>query len=112
MSRTASRSGPSAGTPSDTDRTPSQSGWNVGIALLPEARGHGHGTDAQVLLAAYLFENTDVNRIEAQTDVANIAEQRSLEKAGFVREGTARGAQFRSGAYHDLVTYSILRNET
>ncbi len=85
------------------------SAWNVGIALLPEARGHGHGTDAQALLAAYLFENTDVNRIEAQTDVDNIAEQRSLEKAGFVREGTARGAQFRAGAYHDLVTYSILR---
>ena len=86
--------------------------WNIGIALLPEARGQGHGTDAQALLAAYLFENTDVNRIEAQTDVDNIAEQRSLEKAGFVREGTARGAQFRSGAYHDLVTYSILRAET
>ena len=88
------------------------SAWNVGIALLPEARGHGHGTDAQILLAAYLFENTDVNRIEAQTDVDNIGEQRSLEKAGFVREGTARGAQFRAGAYHDLVTYSILRGET
>ena len=86
--------------------------WNVGIALLPEARGQGHGTEAQVLLAAYLFETTDVNRIEAQTDVDNIAEQRSLEKAGFVREGTARGAQFRAGAYHDLVTYSILRGET
>ncbi len=91
---------------------PESSGWNVGIALLPEARGQGHGTDAQALLAAYLFENTDVNRIEAQTDADNIAEQRSLEKAGFVREGTARGAQFRAGAYHDLVTYSILRGET
>ena len=91
---------------------PQSSAWNVGIALLPEARGQGHGTDAQALLAAYLFQNTDVNRIEAQTDVDNIAEQRSLEKAGFVREGTARGAQFRSGAYHDLVTYSILRAET
>ena len=91
---------------------PESSGWNVGIALLPEARGQGHGTDAQALLAAYLFETTDVNRIEAQTDIDNIAEQRSLEKAGFVREGTARGAQYRAGAYHDLVTYSILRGET
>jgi RimJ/RimL family protein N-acetyltransferase len=85
--------------------------WNIGISLLPEARGQGHGTDAQALLVAYLFENTDRNRIEAQTDVENVAEQRSLEKAGFVREGTARGAQFRAGSYHDLVTYSILRNE-
>ena len=52
-----------------------------------------------------------MNRVEAQTDVDNIAEQRSLEKAGFVREGTARGSQFRAGAYHDLVTYSILRDD-
>ena len=90
---------------------PESAAWNVGIALIPEARGQGHGTDAQVLLAAYLFENTGVNRIEAETDVDNIAEQRSLEKAGFVREGTLRGAQFRAGAFHDLVTYSILRDE-
>jgi RimJ/RimL family protein N-acetyltransferase len=52
-----------------------------------------------------------VNRIEAQTDVDNVAEQRALEKAGFHREGVARGAQFRAGAYHDLVTYSRLRND-
>lgn len=85
--------------------------WNVGIALVPDARGHGHGTEAQALLAAYVFENTDANRVEAQPDIDNIAEQRSLEKAGFVREGTARGAQFRAGPYHDLVSYSILRDD-
>jgi RimJ/RimL family protein N-acetyltransferase len=85
--------------------------WNIGIGLIPGARGQGYGTEAQALFAVYLFETTDVNRVEAQTDVDNIAEQRSLEKAGFVREGTARGAQFRAGAYHDLVTYSILRDE-
>ena len=83
-----------------------------GSRCCPRRAARATGREAQALLAAYLFENTDVNRIEAQTDVDNIAEQRSLEKAGFVREGTARGAQFRAGAYHDLVTYSILRDET
>jgi RimJ/RimL family protein N-acetyltransferase len=86
--------------------------WNIGIGLIPEARGQGFGTEAQALFAVYLFETTDVNRIEAQTDVDNHAEQRSLEKAGFVREGTIRGSQYRAGAYHDLVTYSKLRDET
>jgi RimJ/RimL family protein N-acetyltransferase len=85
--------------------------WNIGIALLPDARGKGYGAEAQALFAAYLFETTEVNRVEAQTDVDNVAEQRSLEKAGFVREGTIRGSQFRAGAYHDLVAYSILRDE-
>ncbi|MFL5708741.1 MAG: GNAT family N-acetyltransferase, partial [Chloroflexota bacterium] len=85
--------------------------WNVGIELAPDARGHGYGVEAQRLLARYLFDNTPVNRVEAQTDIENVAEQRALEKAGFIREGVARGSQFRAGAYHDLVCYSILRSE-
>jgi RimJ/RimL family protein N-acetyltransferase len=85
--------------------------WNIGISLIPEARGFGHGVEAQRLLAAHLFATTDVNRVEASTDVDNIAEQRALEKAGFVREGVQRGAQFRAGAYHDLIVYSRLRDD-
>ena len=85
--------------------------WNIGISLIPEARGHGYGGEAQRQLADYLFATTSVNRVEAQTDVDNLAEQRALEKAGFIREGIARGAQFRAGAYHDLVTYSRVRSD-
>lgn len=85
--------------------------WNVGIALVPEARGHGYGTEAQRLLADYLFANTGVNRVEASTDADNLAEQRSLEKAGFTREGVMRGSQFRAGAFHDLVVYARLRDD-
>ena len=55
---------------------------------------------------------TDVNRVEAATDVADLAEQRALEKAGFIREGILRGAQFRAGSWHDLVYFSLLRKET
>ena len=85
--------------------------WNIGISLIPEARGFGYGVEAQRMIAAHLFATTDVNRVEASTDVDNIAEQRALEKAGFVREGVQRGAQFRAGAYHDLVSYAILRDD-
>lgn len=85
--------------------------WNIGIAIIPEARGRGYGAEAQAQLAAYLFATTTVNRVEAQTDVENVAERRSLEKAGFQREGIARGAQFRAGGFHDLVTYSRLRGD-
>lgn len=88
---------------------PKSRAWNVGISLIPEARGQGYGAIAQRLLADYLFETTDVNRVEASTDVDNFAEQRALEKAGFVREGIQRGAQFRAGAHHDLITYARLR---
>ena len=83
--------------------------WNIGINLVPDARGRGYGGEAQRLLADWLFATTPANRVEAMTDVENAPEQRALEKFGFVREGVLRGSQFRAGAWHDLVVYSLLR---
>jgi RimJ/RimL family protein N-acetyltransferase len=90
---------------------PESAAWNFGIELRPHARGQGYGSEAQRLLAAYLFETTEAHRVEASTDLGNIAEQRALEKAGYRREGVARGAQFRGGRYRDLVTYARLRDD-
>ena len=90
---------------------PDSDAWQLGIDLAAEARGQGYGTEAQRLLADWLFSTTPVNRVEAATDIANVAEQRSLEKAGYVREGVLRGSQFRAGAYHDLAYYSRLRSD-
>jgi RimJ/RimL family protein N-acetyltransferase len=84
---------------------------NIGIAIAPGQRGQGYGTEAQRLLADYLFATTRAERVEASTDVENLAEQRALEKAGFTREGVLRRAQFREGAFHDLVVFSRLRGE-
>ena len=84
---------------------------NVGITLFREHRGHGSGTAAQAELADYLFQTSRVERLEAATDVENIAEQRSLEKAGFHREGVLRHAQFRAGAWRDVVLFSRLRHD-
>ena len=85
--------------------------WNLGISLVPEARGHGYGVEAQRQAADYLFATTDANRVEASTDVENLPEQRALDKAGFMREGINRGAQWRAGAHHDLVIYARLRDD-
>ena len=85
--------------------------WNMGIALLPEARGHGYGTQAHRLLARYLFAHTTVHRVEALTEAANAAEQRALAKAGFTREGVLRGVFWRAGGWHDGVLYSLLRTD-
>jgi RimJ/RimL family protein N-acetyltransferase len=85
--------------------------WNIGIGLLRAERGKGYGGQAQRRLAEYLFANTKVNRIEASTEVINIAEQRALERAGFTREGVLRGACFRAGTWRDMAVYSVLRAE-
>ena len=52
-----------------------------------------------------------MHRVQASTDLENVAEQRALERAGFVREGLLRGAQWRLGAFHDLVGHSRLRTD-
>lgn len=59
----------------------------------------------------YLFAHTQFNRVEATTEITNLAEQRALEKAGFTREGIMRGTTFRQGRWHDQVLYSVLRDE-
>jgi len=90
---------------------PESSCFNIGIELLPDARGHGYGTEAQRLLADWLFAASDINRVEASTDIDNLPEQRSLTKAGYTREGVTRGCQWRAGAYHDMVTFARVRSD-
>ena len=85
--------------------------YNIGISIHADHRGKGYGAEAQRLLAEYLFATYAVMRVEAMTDITNVAEQRSLEKAGFTREGVLRKAQWRGGDWHDLVVYSRLRGE-
>jgi RimJ/RimL family protein N-acetyltransferase len=83
----------------------------IGIWLVPSARGRGIGRLAQRQLAELFFRHTATNRVEAHTDVENIAEQRALEAAGFEREGVTRGAQWRDGAYHDGYLYATIRHD-
>ena len=49
--------------------------------------------------------------VQAWTDVVDLAEQRALEKARFVREGVLRSAVWRGGQGKDSVIYSMLRAE-
>ncbi len=59
--------------------------FQIGILLFPEHRNEGLGTAAQRLVTDYLFFTTLANRVEATTEIDNVAEQRALERAGFVR---------------------------
>ena len=92
---------------------PARASWcpMIGIWLRQDARGRGIGSAAQRELVELFFAHTTVNRVEAHTDVENIAEQRALETAGFQREGLIRGAQWRHGTYRDGYLYSVLRND-
>lgn len=85
--------------------------WNIGVTVSLAHRGHHFGAAAQRAIADELLAMSDANRVMAETDIGNIAEQRSLERAGFTRDGVAREAQWRNGVWHDCVIYSRVRSD-
>lgn len=92
-------------------RPSTSSCWTVAIGLLSTYRGAGIGTEAQRQLVDYLFAHTRCRRIQAFTDVENLAEQGALKSAGFVSEGILRSAQWRAGAFHDMALFSVIRGQ-
>lgn len=86
--------------------------FNIGIEVEPAERGKSFGSEAQRLFADYLLFTFPIGRVEASTDIENIAEQRALERAGFQREGVARSASWRGGRWHDMVVYSRVHGDT
>ncbi len=84
--------------------------WTIAIGILEDYRGRGIGSAAQSMLVDYLFAHTTMHRIQAYTDAENLAERGALARAGFEEEGILRSAQWRAGAWHDVVLFSRLRD--
>jgi ribosomal-protein-alanine N-acetyltransferase len=83
----------------------------VGVGLLPEYRGRGLGAEAHRVLVDHLFRYTLAHRLEARVEAGNAAEERTLEKVGFGREGELREVCWRDGAWRDAVIYGLLRTD-
>ncbi|MBO0870237.1 MAG: GNAT family N-acetyltransferase, partial [Micromonosporaceae bacterium] len=81
----------------------------IGYGLLPQWRGKGYATRAVRLVADWAFRHTGIARLVAGTSPENVASQRVLERAGFLREGYLRarlpGAD---GARTDDLLYALL----
>jgi len=83
----------------------------IGFALVPSERGKGYCTEVVKIMVDYLFLSKDIVRIQAHTDLMNVASQKVLEKVGFKKEGTLRKFSFIRGEWRDGLLYSILREE-
>jgi RimJ/RimL family protein N-acetyltransferase len=62
----------------------------VGYSLMPEWRGRGFATRSVRLLVDWALRDVGIARVIAGTHPDNVASQRVLERAGFVREGYQR----------------------
>jgi RimJ/RimL family protein N-acetyltransferase len=83
----------------------------VGYSLVPSERGKGYCTEALEIMMDFLFLSKEMIRIQAHTDLRNVASQKVLEKVGLKKEGTVRKCFFTRGEWRDAYLYGILREE-
>jgi RimJ/RimL family protein N-acetyltransferase len=83
----------------------------VGIALLPDARGKGYGTDALRLIIDFGFCRRNLRRLYLSVLASNAAAIASYRKAGFVEEGRRREHCWVHGHYEDEIGMGLLRSE-
>ncbi|MGN6743390.1 MAG: GNAT family N-acetyltransferase [Amnibacterium sp.] len=83
----------------------------VGIALVPEARGRGIGSAAIARIVEFAFVRRNLRRLHLQAIASNRGAIRAYEKAGFVLEGRQREHAWVRGRYEDIVLMGILRAE-
>lgn len=62
----------------------------LGYVIARTHQNNGYATEAVRAIIAWAFQQPGLYRINASTDVENIASARVMEKAGMVREGLLR----------------------
>jgi RimJ/RimL family protein N-acetyltransferase len=93
------------------ERDPQNRSIRVGLDVLPDLRGLGHGTAIYRAILEYCFLELNCHRTWLQVLVTNERALRLYKKLGFQREGVLRKAVFRHGKYVDYVVLSLLEEE-
>jgi len=83
----------------------------IGYGLLSDAWGQGYMHEALVALLDYCFSRLERNRVGADIDPRNTRSAKSLERAGFVREGLLRESCIVNGVLTDSARYGLLQRE-
>lgn len=74
--------------------------WNQGFA-----------SEAYRLLLDYLFNERNINRVQAYVLESNIPSLKMHQKVGYQIEGTLRQSVYKNGRYQDQVLLSVLKEE-
>ena len=80
----------------------------VAFRLSPACQGKRLMTEALVRAVTFCFEETELQRLWADVHIQNIASYKTLEKAGFKREGLIRGGKM-VNTYCDYYLYGMIK---
>lgn len=83
----------------------------IGYTFARAYQGQGFAQEAVDALLTYIFNQLDLHRIAAITDMRNMASIKLLERLGFRREGLTRQAFWNKGEWVDEYIYATLRSE-
>ena len=81
---------------------------DIAYRVNPEYWNMGITTEALKEVVRFIFENTEMDRLNGRADVRNIASNKVMEKCGFKKEGTVRQGKMVS-VYCDYHIYGMLR---
>ncbi len=81
----------------------------IGYWLGEPYWGRGIATEALTAVTAFVFENFDLERLEATVFEWNPASSRVLEKAGYTLEGRLRRSVTKDGQTIDCFLYALVR---
>jgi RimJ/RimL family protein N-acetyltransferase len=77
----------------------------------PELQGTALGTEAQYLLARYVFEDLGYRRYEWKANTFNAPSRRAAQRLGFTFEGVFRQHMILKGRSRDTAWYAMLDHE-
>jgi RimJ/RimL family protein N-acetyltransferase len=83
----------------------------LAVSVFPEARGRGIGSRALRVAARWATLELAIQRVFAEAAAENLASIRTIEKAGFRREGVLRAHCKTHGRRHDCVMFSIVPSD-
>lgn len=81
------------------------------IALAPDHRDKGYGSEATRLVVDRVFTELPAHRIQLEVYAFNPRAQHVYERVGFVPEGLLRESLCWDGRYHDTVVMGMLRSD-
>ena len=92
-----------------------QQGGLSGVAIHPDYRGKGYGSELVAFMLKMAFEDLHLRRVISSCDTRNIASYRTMERQGMRREGHFLQARLPSKRepdfFGDEFAYGMLREE-
>ena len=89
----------------------SRRGWFGLFIGEPTAWNRGFGGDAIQTLVRFAFDEMNLEKLSIRVFDYNDRAKHVLEARGFVSEGCLKRDFYREGAFHDIVLYSVFREQ-